>query len=85
MRGVAECFPNFGNEIGEIRLGDERCRPETFLQGGLGEDLRTIQHERGEEVERLGRKMNLATSACQLPRVEIEGEWAEANPHERPP
>jgi hypothetical protein len=28
--------------------------------------------------------MNLATFANQLPRVEIEGEWAEANPHNGP-
>ena len=82
---VAECFTKFGNEIGEIRLGDERCRPETFLQSGLGKDLRTIQYERGEQIEGLGLEMNLATRACQLPRVEIEGEWAEANPHKRPP
>src|SRR6185436_4298612 len=31
-RGVAECFPKFSHEVGEIRLGDERGRPETFLQ-----------------------------------------------------
>jgi hypothetical protein len=84
-RGVAECFPNLGHQVGEIRLRDERCRPETFLQGGLGEDLRTIQQERDEQVERLGRKVHLATFTCQLPCVEIEGERAEADPHERPP
>jgi hypothetical protein len=83
-RDVAECFPNLGNEVGKIRLGDECRRPEAFLQGALGKDLRTIQHKRGEQVERLGRKVNLATLACQLPCVEIEGERAEADPHNGP-
>ena len=66
-----QCFPDFSNEVGEIRLGDERCRPETFLQLGLGEDLWTIEHERREQVERLGCEVNLATSAHQLPGVEV--------------
>ena len=81
---VAERFANLGHEVREIGFGDEGVRPQTFLQRRLGEDLRTIEGERHQQLERLGRQMNLAVLPRQLPGVEIEGERAEANPQMAP-
>ena len=84
-RGVVECVANFSHEVGQIRLGDERGRPQTFLEHRLGEDLRSIEREYGEQVERLGREMNLPTAARHLPGVEVENERAEDDPHNQWP
>ena len=80
-RGVAECFANFSHEVGKIRLGDERGRPQTLLEDRLGEDLRSIEREYCEQVERLGREMNRPTAARHLPGVEVENERAEDDSH----
>ena len=57
---VAECLANLGDEVRQVRLGDERVGPEALLQLQLGQDFRTFQDERNQQLERLGREMNLA-------------------------
>ena len=78
---VADRLANLGHEVREVGLGDKRLRPQTFLQHRFGQDFRAIQYERDEQVERLGREVNLAAALRQLPGVEIEGERAEADAH----
>jgi hypothetical protein len=84
-RGIVECLAKFSHKVGKIRLGDERGRPQTFLEYGLGEDLRSIEREYCKQVERLGREMNLPTAARYLPGVQVENERAEDDPHNKSP
>ena len=76
---VAERFADLSDQIRNIGLDKECVRPEALLQHGLGEDSWTIHGERGQQLERLGREVNLAMSAHELVRVEIQREWAETN------
>ncbi len=80
LRRVAECVANLSDEVRKIRLGDKCGRPEAFLEHRLGEDLRSIEREYSEQVERLGREMNLQTAARHLPGVEVENERAKDDP-----
>jgi hypothetical protein len=66
------------HEIREVRFRNERLRPEALLQRGLRQDFRPFDSGHPEEPERLGRQVHLAAVPCQLPRVEIEDEGAEA-------
>jgi hypothetical protein len=78
---VTECFANLSHEVREIRFFDERLRPEPCEQLRLGEDFWTIQDQRCQQLECLGREVNLAACLRQPSGVEIERERAEANPH----
>ena len=73
---VAERLANLGDEVREVGLGDEGVRPETVLQHGLGQDFRTIQHEHRQQLERLGREVNLAVCprvSCRVSRSRVNG------------
>jgi hypothetical protein len=72
------------HEIREIGFGDECRRPEPLLQHRLGQDSRAIQRQRDQQLERLGREVNLFAAARQLSGVEIDRERTEANPQDGP-
>jgi hypothetical protein len=72
---------NLADEIRQIGLGNERLGPQSTLQNRLGNHLWTIDDERQQQLERLGREVNLAVFLGELSGVEVENKWAEANPH----
>src|SRR6185295_4727692 len=74
-----------GDEIGKIRLRHECFGPQALLQRRLGHHFRALEDERRQQLERFGRQVLLAAVPRQLPGVEIEGEWAEANSHSSGP
>ena len=78
---VSEGLTNLSDQVREIRLGDERFRPQPLLQHVFRKNLRPIQDQRPQQLESLRRQMDVVASARQLPRVEIEHEWAEAERH----
>jgi hypothetical protein len=75
---------NLADEIRQIGLGNERLGPQSTLQNRLGNHLWTINDERQQQLERLGREVNLAVFLGELSGVEVENKWAEANPHGPP-
>jgi len=82
---VAKGPANFADEIRQIGLGNERLGPQSPLQNRLGNHLWTISDERQQQLERLGREVDLAVFLSELSGVEIENKRAEANPHHGPP
>jgi hypothetical protein len=72
---------DLGDQVREVGLRDERVRPELLLEDGLGEHLRPLQRERLEQLERLGRKMDVPALTDELPGIGVENERPEANPH----
>ena len=65
-RAVAERPPNFTDEDVEIRIHDVGIRPDSCLEPGLVEDLWPALDEGAEQVERLGRQVNVRGAAKEL-------------------
>jgi hypothetical protein len=61
--------PKFLHEHDERRVRHDRSRPEPFVQLRLSHDARRFVCQQGEEIERLGRQMNLDVVSRQLPLV----------------
>ena len=80
-RTVSEGLTNLSDQVGEIRLGNERFGPQPLLQRVLRKNLRPIQDQRSQQLESLRRQVDVVTSSRQLSRVQIEDEWAKAERH----
>jgi hypothetical protein len=78
---LSERGANLADEIREVRVYDERAGPEPLLQDGFRKDPGALRHESRQQIERLRRKVNLPAVANQLPRLEIDDEGSESNPH----
>ncbi len=76
---VAEGAPDLGDEIGEVRLGDERSRPQPLQEVRLGQGLGALCDEHRQQLESLGSEVNFHPAAPELARVEIEDKWPEPN------
>ena len=84
---VAERLPDFGDQARQIGFRHEGRRPQVLMQLVLRQGPRTLVDQRLEELERLGRQMDLLAAAQELPRVGVERQIAKPEshcPHENP-
>ena len=81
---VFERGTDVGDQIREIRLDDERAWPERFLERCFRQRIGPAFDELEEEVERLGRDVDLLSAAAQLPGERVECEFAETQFHAAP-
>ncbi len=75
---VAERAAHLGDEHTEARVGYERPRPQPFVNVRLRQRSRALPDQADEQIERLGRYVDLARSAEKLPSLFVEHERVEA-------
>ena len=80
-RGVLQSPPDLADEDVEVRVHDIGVRPDPGLQLGFLHDARALVDQTPQQVEGLGRQVELGTVAKELPRVRVDGEWAESKSH----
>ena len=57
---VVQRLSNFCNQAGQIGVDHERIRPQSLVQFQLRQDARAVRDEQHQQIERLGRQMQLA-------------------------
>ena len=82
-RGVAKGASNLGHQTRQVRLLDERRRPQSLLQLGFRHGARPVVEEDRQQLERFRRKMDLIAVSEELPRAVVEHEAAETVRHVR--
>src|SRR4029453_12726402 len=55
--------------------------PDLRVQVCLLEDFGAVLQEKAQQIERLRREVKISLLAAQLPRLGIDGEWAECRSH----
>src|SRR3984893_14434563 len=80
-RRVVQRLANLAYQNGQVRLGDERRRPEPFLQVGLRDRVGAILEEEPAKIERLRRQVPLLVLAKQLARIRIDPEFGKPHLH----
>jgi hypothetical protein len=81
LRFVLHRFPDFADQHVQIRIADVGIGPDSCVQLGLSEDLRPPFEQNPEQVEGLRGKVDLELLAAQLPRLRVDGERSDSNPH----
>src|SRR5262249_15277421 len=80
-RVLADGAPDFGDESRKTRFGDEHAGPEPLDQLVLRERPRPRLDEQPEQLESLGREVNLLGTAPHLPPDRVERALAESDAH----
>ena len=78
---VAQSLTQFGNQVREVGVRDERFRPEKLVKLVFGDRLRTPLDESYEERKRLGRDVNRPFAPDDLAGIRVEHVVAELEAH----
>src|SRR5262249_34918457 len=81
-RTVGERAAKLGDEDAEVRVDDEGPRPQLGVQGVLVHDVGPVLDEQPQQVERLGRQVDLYRALPAEPTgLGVERELGEVNLH----
>jgi hypothetical protein len=78
---VSERAPHVADQHVQSRRIDVAVGPESRLQLIFIEHIRAVRQERGQQVERLPRQVNLVAATQELTRLGVERERSESGFH----
>jgi hypothetical protein len=81
---IFERLPYLGDQAGQIRLGNERCGPEMFVQLVFRERPRSIINEEFQQLERFWGEVYFGATPKQLASIVIERHAAKVQSHDAP-
>ena len=79
--GVVQRAPDFFDQAREIRVENERCRPEFLLEIGPRHRAGPVLDEKLQKLERFGREMDFCAVPQETSGVGVERKMIEAKDH----
>jgi hypothetical protein len=79
LPALPERPPQFGHEVGQVRLLDEDVGPQGVLELGLRDRPRPLADEDLQELEGLRRQVEALPAAAQLAGLEVGGEGSKGD------